>query len=98
MSREAFFAVTLFLTTGCCWLVACSHAANFSGSVGASCPFSEDKRPINQSSFEYLCPGGNASIEHYFLYGFLGSFQPNYNGVGMIIAGAIPYAVQEVNE
>lgn len=63
----------------------------------ATCPFTEDKRPINSSNFDFLCPGGNQSIEDYFLYGYLGSFNPVYNGVSMLIAGAIPIAVEEVN-
>lgn len=63
----------------------------------ATCPYTEDKRPINSSNFDFHCPGGDPSIADYFLYGYLGSFNPDYNGVSMLIAGAIPIAVEEVN-
>lgn len=62
------------------------------------CPYQESNRPVNESSFKYLCPGWNSSITDYFLYGYLGSFLPEYNGVSQLIAGAIPLAVEEVNK
>lgn len=64
--------------------------------ASSRCPFSE--KPINLTNFEYMCPGGNKSIEDYILYGYLGSFKPVHGGVSLFIAGAIPLAVQAVNK
>lgn len=63
-----------------------------------TCPYKESKRPINVSSFKYLCPGGDEKLDPYFLFGYLGSFNPEYNGVSTLIAGAIPLAVEQVNK
>ena len=93
MSRSTA-VVCLILTTT---LHVCI-ANNFSGYATSNCPFIDSKRIINDDTFDDLCPGGNKSIKDYFLYGFLASFNSEYNGVGKSIAGAIPMAVEQVNK
>jgi hypothetical protein len=51
---------------------------------------------VNQT--RYYCPGGDDDPKNVELIGYLGSFDVSVDGVGILIAGAIPLAVEHVNK
>ena len=78
------------------WITLVRSQDPLSHRSSAVCPYTH--RYIDNDNFAYNCPGGDRNTTDYILFGFLGSFIPAYNGVGMIIAGAIPMAVEKVNK
>lgn len=97
--HNSFEMMSMFILSVIMAAVICITLAKNMDMVSKSgysgCPYTV--KPIDKNNSKYKCPGGNEEIEPYILFGFLGSFQPAYSGVGMIIAGAIPMAVEKVN-